>query len=92
MSAGGGGMRDRDEMLRDEMLVHDRIAALLQDGPKTIPALAAALAKPSPEVVCWVMAMRRYGRVEAVGKADADGYFSYVLIGEPAAPAKGVGA
>lgn len=89
MSAGGSGVRNRDEMLRDEMLVHDRIASLLREGPKTIPALAAALARPSPEVVCWVMAMRRYGRVEAVGKADADGYYSYALIGEPAVPAKG---
>ena len=71
--------RLRSEMLRDEMVMRDRIAALLHDGPMTIPALAAALGHPSPEVVCWVMAMRRYGMVEEEGKADADGYFVYTL-------------
>lgn len=71
--------RLRSEMLRDEMVMRDRIAALLHDGPMTIPALAVALGHPSPEVVCWVMAMRRYGMVEEEGKADADGYFVYAL-------------
>jgi len=71
--------RLRSEMLRDEMVMRDRIAALLRPGPLTIPEIAARLGEPSPEVVCWVMAMRRYGMVEEHGKADADGYFSYAL-------------
>jgi hypothetical protein len=71
--------RQRAEMLRDEIVMRDRIAALLRGGPLTIPALAEALGYPSPEVVCWVMAMRRYGMVEEEGKADADGYFAYAL-------------
>jgi hypothetical protein len=73
--------RQHAEMLRDEMVMRPRIAALLRDGPKTIPALAEALGRPSPEVVCWVMGMRRYGMVEEKGKADADGYFVYGLKG-----------
>ena len=40
--------------------------------------------QPSPEVVCWVMAMRRYGMVEEHGKADADGYFAYALTARAA--------
>jgi predicted Rossmann fold nucleotide-binding protein DprA/Smf involved in DNA uptake len=71
--------RPRAEMLRDEMVMHDRIAALLRERPMTIPALAEALGHPAPEVVCWVMAMRRYGMVEEEGKADDDGYFAYTL-------------
>jgi hypothetical protein len=71
--------RLRSEMLRDEMVMRDRIAAVLRGGPLTIPDIAAALERPSPEVVCWVMAMRRYGMVEEEGKADADGYFAYAL-------------
>jgi len=76
--------RQRAEMLRDEMVMRDRIAALLHGGPMTIPAIAAALGHPSPEVVCWVMAMRRYGMVEEGGKADADGYFAYALAAKAA--------
>ena len=67
------------EMLRDEMVMRDRIAAVLRGGSLTIPEIAAALEQSSPEVVCWVMAMRRYGMVEEHGKADADGYFAYAL-------------
>jgi DNA-binding IclR family transcriptional regulator len=66
-------------MLRDEMVMRDRIAALLRPGPLTIPEIAARLGRPASEVVCWVMAMRRYGMVEEEGKPDADGYFSYAL-------------
>jgi predicted transcriptional regulator len=66
-------------MLRDEMVMRDRITALLRHGPLTIPEIADAMAQPSPEVVCWVMSMRRYGMVSEHGKADADGYFAYAL-------------
>jgi hypothetical protein len=76
--------RLRSEMLRDEMVMRDRIAALLRGGPRTIPEIAALLEQPSPEVVCWVMAMRRYGMLEEEGKADADGYFAYALTAKGA--------
>lgn len=77
-------MRDLREVLRDEMVMRDKIAAVLADGPKTIPEIAEAIDQPSPEVVCWVMAMRRYGRLEAVGRPDDDGYFKYELSEEKA--------
>ena len=79
MTAPGRLPRNRAEMLRDEMVMRDRIATLLGDGARTIPDLARSLDCPSPEMVCWVMAMRRYGMIEERGKADADGYFSYGL-------------
>jgi DNA-binding IclR family transcriptional regulator len=80
--------RQRAEVMRDEMVMHDRITALLREGPMTIPALAEALGYPSPEVVCWVMAMRRYGMLEEEGRADDDGYFSYRLTEKAAGEAE----
>ncbi len=71
--------RDFAEVLRDEWIMKDRIAAALADGPKTIPEIAAALGAPSPEVTQWVMAMRRYGRLEEMPKPKADDYFQYKL-------------
>jgi hypothetical protein len=71
--------RDRDEVMRDEMVMRDKIAALLSDGPKTIPEIAGRLGHPAPEVVLWVMAMRRYGRIAETGKPDDAGYFRYTL-------------
>jgi len=79
MSSTGTFRRDMREIVHDEMIVKDRIAKLLKGGPRTIPELAEAMGYPSYEVTIWLFAMRRYGEVEAVGKADVDGYFKYEL-------------
>jgi hypothetical protein len=72
--------RDIREIVHDEMLMKDRIASILKDGPQTIPELAEAMGYPSHEVAIWLFAMRRYGEVEVVGKPDVDGYFTYRLV------------
>ncbi|MBN1547729.1 MAG: hypothetical protein JW902_13850 [Syntrophaceae bacterium] len=74
-----GANRDRAEIMRDEMVRRDDIIAILQKGPKTVPELAEALGKPAPEVVMWVMGMRRYGIIEELPKGRADDYFQYQL-------------
>lgn len=70
------------EVVQDEMIMRDRIAAILADGPKTIPELAEALDYPTHEVTVWLFGMRRYGAVEEIGRADLDGYFKYELVEE----------
>jgi hypothetical protein len=72
-------VRNLGEVLRDEMVMKDEIITLLQNGPKTIPEIAGALGFPSHEVMQWVMAMWRYGKLEETGKANDDGYFQYQL-------------
>jgi hypothetical protein len=72
--------RDIREIVHDEMIMKDRIAQVLQDGPRTIPELAGALGYPGHEVTIWLFAMRRYGEVEVVGKPDVEGYFKYGLV------------
>jgi hypothetical protein len=73
------GSRDIGEVLRDGMVLKDRIADLLGGAPKTIPELAEALEYPSHEVTYWVMEMWRYGAVVETGKADPQGYHQYKL-------------
>lgn len=68
------------EVLRDEMLARDRVKAILQNGRKTIPETAEALAAPTREVTLWVMAMCRYGVLTEVPKSRADDYFRYSLL------------
>ena len=80
MSSSGKIRRDIQEIVHDEMIMKDRIAKLLKDGPQTIPELAEAMGYPSHEVTIWLFAMRRYGEVEVVGKPDVDGYFKYALV------------
>jgi hypothetical protein len=76
---GEGDRRDIGEVLRDEMIMKDRIASVLREGPKTIPEIAEALACPVREVTFWVMSMRRYGSLEELPKSKADDYFRYKL-------------
>ena len=72
-----GGKRDLGEVIRDEMVMKDRILFLLREEPRTIPEIADALACPVREVALWVMAMRRYGSLEELPKSKADDYFRY---------------
>ena len=72
-------IRDAGEIMRDEMLVRDRIVAFLHDGPKTIPQIAEGLGCPSYEVVFWVMAMWRYGAIIPAGEPNTEGYYQYQL-------------
>lgn len=67
------------EVLRDEMVMKDKIVAVLREEPKTISEIAEALGYPSHEVLLWVMAMWRYGTVVEVEKARTEAYFKYKL-------------
>ena len=67
------------EVMRDEMVMKDKIIDLLRDEPKTIPEIAEALECPSHEAMLWVMAMWRYGTVVEVEKGRTDEYFQYKL-------------
>ena len=72
-------LRHMLDIAQDEMIMRDRIAAILAGGPMTIPELAEALGYPTREVTVWLFGMRRYGLVEEIGRADVDGYFQYEL-------------
>jgi hypothetical protein len=62
-----------------------QILAILGDGPRTVPEIAAAIGCPTHEVVLWVMGMRRYGHLREVKGATDEGYFRYEAIDkEPA--------
>jgi hypothetical protein len=53
------------------------ILAALAGGALTIPQIAAAVGKPTHEVVVWVMGLRKYGWIAEIKEVDDDGYFSY---------------
>ena len=70
--------RDPSEVMRDEMLMKEKIASLLREGPpRTIPEIADVLRRPAREVTLWVMALRRYGVLEEIPKPKADDYYRY---------------
>ncbi len=69
------GIREPREIIREEPLMHRPILDAVAAGPLTVPEIAAALGKPSDEVLFWVMGMRRYGKLVETGQ-DGD-YFRY---------------
>ena len=71
--------RSMQEVLSDEMVMHDPIRKALAEGPKTIPEIAEAVGSPAWEVTVWVMAMLRYGKLHEMPKGRADDYFQYKL-------------
>lgn len=72
-------LRDMLDIAQDEMVMRDRIADILAQGPMTIPEIAQTLGYSTREVTVWLFGMRRYGMVEEIGRADVDGYFQYEL-------------
>ena len=70
-------MRDLAEVMRDEMVMRDKIKKLLPEEGMTVPEIAEALGAPSREVMLWVMAMWRYGHIKDLPKGRTDDYFKY---------------
>ncbi len=75
--------RDIREVIRDEPLMGDRLLALLADGPKTVPELAAVAGLPAEEVMVWVMGLRRYGRVVEEKAGGRAGEYRYSVVRQP---------
>ena len=72
-------LRDSREVIRDEMLMRDRVLATLRDGPRTVPEIAEALGSPEHEVMYWVMAAMKYGYVQESAEPNDDDYYTYML-------------
>jgi predicted Rossmann fold nucleotide-binding protein DprA/Smf involved in DNA uptake len=75
-----GGNRNVREIVRDEQVMRRRILAALGDGPLTVPEIAAAVDRPSHEVMFWVMGLRKYGWVAEIKEVTDEGYYRYQVV------------
>ena len=46
----------------------------------TVPEIAAAVERPSHEVMFWVMGLRKYGWLAEIKEATDEGYFRYQVV------------
>jgi hypothetical protein len=74
------GQRDIREVVRDEQVMRRQILAALAGGPLTVPEIAAALERPTHEVMFWVMGLRKYGWLVEDKEVNDDGYFRYEVV------------
>jgi hypothetical protein len=75
-------VREKTEIAKDEMAWRNRIRAVLREGPRTVPAVARELGRPSYEVMYWMMSLRKYGQIAESEEADDEGYYEYRWIGQ----------
>ena len=73
-------LRPVREVIRDEQAMRPVVLKALEDGPQTIPQIAAAIGKPTREVTFWVMGLRKYGWIAEIKEVDDDGYFTYQAV------------
>jgi predicted transcriptional regulator len=66
--------------LRDQKAVRRQLFKVLQDGPKTVPEIAAAIDLPTHEVLWHVTAMKKYDLAAEAGMSGE--YFLYQLVEE----------
>ena len=73
--------RDIREVIREEPLMHRPILKAVQNGPLTVPEIAAAIGCPPNETLFWVMGMRRYGLLTESKEPTDEGFFTYAAVG-----------
>lgn len=71
--------KDLNEVIKEEMVVRDKIEKILMGGPKTVPEVATELKEPTYQVMYWMMAMRKYGQIIETEEITDDGYYKYKL-------------
>jgi predicted transcriptional regulator len=67
-------------LLKDQKVIRRQLSKVLQDGPKTIPEIAAAIDLPTHEVLWHVTAMKKYDLAAEAGMSGE--YFLYQLVEE----------
>jgi predicted transcriptional regulator len=71
------------ELLKKQNKEISLIKKELKNGPRTVPALAAATGLEGEKVLWYMMAMKKYGEIEE-GEL-AEGYFNYILVAKTTA-------
>jgi hypothetical protein len=74
--------RELVEIAKDEMIWRDKIRDILRQGPRSVPEVARLLKKPSPEVMYWMMSLRKYCRIVESEEPNDEGFYEYRWIGE----------
>lgn len=74
---GAAPNRDIREVVREEPLMRRPIVDAVAEAGLSVPEIAAAIGRPEPEVLLWVMGMRRYGYLREVKAVGVDGFFRY---------------
>ena len=76
----GGVPKQLMELSREQARIHKKIREVLKGGPMTVPELHAATGLPTDEILWYLMAWKKYGRI-LEGEQSED-YYKYALAEE----------
>ena len=77
----GGLTEEKKAHSREQHKIQKSITDALKDGPKTVPEISQIAGMPSDQVLWYVMALKRYGRLVEAGQAG--NYFRYGMRETP---------
>ena len=73
----GGVPKELLELSRQQARIDKKIREVLKGGPMTVPELHAATGLPTDEILWYLMAWKKYGRI--VEDEQCEDYFRYAL-------------
>jgi len=74
------GVTATQALLKEQQAIRKELRQVMQEGPRTVPEIAAATGLPAHEALWHVIAMKKYGLVTETGLDD--GYYRYRLAEE----------
>jgi predicted transcriptional regulator len=63
----GATVERTQELIRDQKHMQQAICQFIRETPKTVPEIAAQIARPTHEVLWFVAALKKYGVVLEAG-------------------------
>ncbi len=73
----GGLTEAKKALAKDQRDTIKAIQEALKTGPRTVPEIAAATKMPSPKVLWYVIALKRYGKIAEAGQAGDYYYYEW---------------
>ena len=76
----GGVPKELMELSREQARIRQKIREALKSGPLTVPELHAATGLPTDEILWYLMAWKKYGRI--LEGEQCEDYYKYALAEE----------
>jgi hypothetical protein len=76
----GGVPKELMELSREQARIHRKIREALKSGPLTVPELYAATGLAADEILWYLMAWKKYGRI--LEGEPCEDYYQYALAEE----------
>jgi predicted transcriptional regulator len=75
-------VKEAQDLLKGQQSIRRKLQRAMQDGPYSVPQLAATTGTSPHEVLWQITSMKKYGLIEEAGMDEAGEYYLYSLSKE----------